>query len=946
MHSYLRYVFIVFLLLFFASEVFAQFSYTMFNKRNHSELDWQIYRTENFDIVFHQRLESMAPIAGSCAEQIYKDLSVSLNVRFKERYSIFISDMDDISNGATVPFGYFFIWVNPGDYAKYFTGTDGWLRKVIAHEMVHALVMEKTRDWTSNILPISPGGVPGEVHEGMAQLYSGEPWGVMRGDSFMTLAVRDDNFSDSNDRIDNGGLLYGKGFSRIRLLKQRYSDKEIAQIFEYRNSFGAFSFEGGFKHVTGESYGDFCDDWLKDMNVYYNWREGLSERTSSVGTVRSELTDRYTFFIKELINTQGYVYTAIRDMDEPAKALYIFNAVTKKSTMIAESGILDNFSIDPAGKKIVFSRLHYGEHASIVPDIYEYEIATGNETQLTESLRASEPLFITDEILVFTKNDGVATNFYSMTLTDKTIRRLTDFNEEMRVYDLSLSRDKNFVFAAYFNAVKKSYGIGKLTIADGTWIYLTTDTVQSRYPLESQNGKSIVYTSYENDVKNLFSFDIESGEKNKITNQSGLLIATDTTRDGQLLCIAQDEREKTVVMTIDPKRVPELYAGTIKPYYSDWRFSKPDHEITYDPTVAVSGEFIGSYKALTHIFNVGIIPFPGYADTKLMPGVMTAWSDMLSKHLLMASIWPDFGDFDTVRYSLAYTNATTPLIITASYGATESSATYADTTLFELHRRADLVFALPWNAGKSFYANHEFSLGFIYDDYSVMNPSEFTISNNPMIHDGANVPPVSATESGIFISWKHTYLQPYKDIPHNSRGIRLTYMLQEPSLGSDKHNQRARGELFYVLPFNGTAMYAYGSFQFESGTFAPQKKFGINDKYYFNTTDLLSSPLFEDKAYVRGATKYIEGTRLLYHTVEWRVPLLQGISGQVFAEAAAAWDNEFPGFEETYVSATYGVELNFAVMGQVYISTGFAWDVYHPGEEPVEYWSIRKILPF
>lgn len=920
----------------------AQFSYSMNNKRNHPELKWQVYHTEHFGIVYHQGLETLAPITGSCAEQVYEDLSVSLDVRFKERYYIFISDMDDISNGATVPFGYFFIWVNPSEYPKHFTGTDGWLRKVVAHEMVHALLMEKTKDWTSAILPISPGMIPRDVHEGMAQLYSGELWGTMRGDKYMTFAVRDDNFSETGDFIDNGGLLYGKGFSRIRMLKSRFTDKEIASIFEHRTKLKTFSFDTAFKDVVGESYSDFNKQWLKDMNVYYNWREGLAEPTRTLGEKKHEISSTFVFSMKRVPASDAYVFTAIHTMDEPAKSLYLQYG-DKMPLKIAESGILDNFTVSPAGEMIVFARSRYGNNASIVSDLYSYDIKKGKETRLTDSQRVSEPMFIDTKTLAVVKNDGSASNVYLLSIADSSLKKLTNFTEEMRIYDLMLSPDGTTLYAAYFNADKQAYGLGMLSLTSGEWLYLTDEKTPVRNPVVTKDGTALIYTSHEQDVQNLFELTIQSGEKRRITNHTGSILPVAWDDSGKLLCITQQTRGKNDIITVNTNRVPVLFSGNIKAEYSDWRFVTPDHEIVYDPQRTVPGTYMGKYNAFKHMFNFGIVPMPGYADTKFMPGVMTMWSDMLSRHHFSATLIPSLSDIAATRFSVSYTNRTLPFTTDLSLSSTENALTYAGTTLFEHHTKADIEFSIPYNAGRSFYSNHLFSVGYIYDEYTVLNRSDFY--EKDAIVEGELGEPDSATEAGVVVSWKYTFLRPHRYAPADARGVKLTYIVQDEVFGSDAYNQRAYGELYYLLPVVNSSLYFYGSAMLEAKPPAEQKRFGVNDRFYFNP-GVFFSDTGNRKMYVRGGEKAINGSRLLFNTLEWRIPLLGAISGHAFVESAAAWDGDFPGWDTIDLTSVYGFEANYVFMGQFFIGGGIAWDARHPGKEPNAFWVIRKTLPF
>ena len=136
------------------------------------------------------RAGEIARRAGRIAEQAYDAQRQTLSLTLHRRLYIFLSDRDQIPNGATSPFGYVFIYVNPARYPTLFSSASGWLEQVIPHELVHALLYENTRSWWDRIIPLAGLSVPREIHEGMAQFYGGETWSVQRGDRYLNLLVR------------------------------------------------------------------------------------------------------------------------------------------------------------------------------------------------------------------------------------------------------------------------------------------------------------------------------------------------------------------------------------------------------------------------------------------------------------------------------------------------------------------------------------------------------------------------------------------------------------------------------------------------------------------------------------------------------------------------------------------------------------------------------------
>src|SRR5690625_4017761 len=121
-----------------AADALAQ-GFNSVNGRNHPWIDWQVAETEHFRIVYPRHLEGLELQVAAHAEAAWQSLTDNLGKQAGGKMSLYISDVDEISNGFAAPVGdgYAMIWVNVQDYAESWTGREKWLRKVIAHELAH-----------------------------------------------------------------------------------------------------------------------------------------------------------------------------------------------------------------------------------------------------------------------------------------------------------------------------------------------------------------------------------------------------------------------------------------------------------------------------------------------------------------------------------------------------------------------------------------------------------------------------------------------------------------------------------------------------------------------------------------------------------------------------------------------------------------------------------------
>src|SRR5512133_2149125 len=127
-------------------------AYNGFNQRNHPELDWKSIETTNCQIIYHDPLEPQAKESADIAQHTFDTLIKTYQTAPLQKCIIYLSDQDNISNGATVMSQYIFIWVNQNDYTGLFTGNDKWLRKVIAHEMSHWFLAVALSGWLTKLV--------------------------------------------------------------------------------------------------------------------------------------------------------------------------------------------------------------------------------------------------------------------------------------------------------------------------------------------------------------------------------------------------------------------------------------------------------------------------------------------------------------------------------------------------------------------------------------------------------------------------------------------------------------------------------------------------------------------------------------------------------------------------------------------------------------------------
>lgn len=910
----------------------AQGTFSLLGGRNHPELTWSVYDTEHFRLVYSDGLAEVARRAGSIAEQAYAIQKQNLGLSFPRRYYLFLSDRDQIPNAATTSFGYAFIYVNPARYLTLFSNASGWLEQVIPHELVHALLFENTRGWLSFVVPGAGGQVPREIHEGMAQLYGGEPWGPERGDRYLNLLVRNYRTRPSPLAIDAGAGTYAAGFAKIKWLRQTMSDQQIGQIFASQPHRARFSFGESFERVAGRDYDDVETEWRRAINVYYNWREGTAERTESLGPALDQVSADQLLVVKRSPRGQGTAFSGVLRRQNPNYALYYHAGGDSRITRLAEKNLRDNFSFDRDGNRIAFSRWHYGARGDLLADIALVDLRTGAESTVTRDLRALDPVFVGSQELVFIKQDGLISNLYRLSLdAGATPEPLTSFTTEWHFADLSVSPDGRTVAAAYVAPREKRQGIFLFDLQTRTHAERPQPAI-CRFPLFAPHGSAeILFTSEEGGVRNVHRLDLNSGVKTTVTQQANSVLITDWPDEHTALGIRQVDDEPEA-FTLDPYRRPQSFPAVLQDYYAAWQAAAPAAAMTIDDR-EVAGEDRGRFRGLSTFRPLGLIPNLALIKDRLAVGVQALAADMPGKHLASVDLLTDLRSARP-NFGLNYVNRTTRFDIAAQAG-------YRDVTTYYFYGTEDLYERI-WSARSNLSFNWDHDRH--YGAHRVNVGVGAARSELLAAPDGLLPPSAPARDyrlATVSAGYQYSRVQPYTVFPESGHWLAIDYQ-HDRSIGSQEFSsQTASVGAARLQPVIGHRINLLASVHAaaQSGRVPPQNRLGMAK--YSSGNSLLA---YSKQIYVRGGKAYLPGDRLVSATLEARVPsdLLELVPfidvARVFGEGSVAANGE-----RHPAAAGFGVRLPPVVGSAVEI--GWSRPLNGPSRGGRFYVTVQRVAP-
>ena len=954
--------------------------FSMVSGRNHPELTWRVATTEHFKIAFPTHLEHIASEAAPIAEASYRVLSANLGVTFDERIRIYLSDEDEITNGFAVRIGsgYTNIWVHQNDPYPW-TGREKWLRHVLAHELAHIFHYRAVRSNAGWLQFLLANPLPRFWAEGLAQ-YQTETWNAQRGDRALRTAVLDDRLSYTDGRsIRNGQLLYAVGNSQVRYFASQHGDSALRNLLAYREPrllglFRVHDFGSAFRETIDTSYRDFYDAWRRHVNVYYNTIAGQMEPLDSLETDPLTLPGQYLYDVQYDPDTSHVAILSIQSVRRPVRRLQVVERETRQIRTVAEGNIRAPLAWSQDGGRLAYSRLGRARHGSMINDLYVVDAAGGGEQRLTRNRRATSPSFSPDgSRIAFAASMSGTANVYVLDLEEGSEHQVTDFTGDVQIGSVSWSPVADRIAFSVFDAEGRR-DVMLVEVASGEVHAVAAGPTDERMPVWRPDGRSIAYTSFLDDVPNAFVYHLDTEDHDRVTFLALGAVATDwlpadsAYADGTLVLISNASKEGDRAFRIPAARRVQATTVALPEPYAAWTSHRPPHtvdaQIPPDPSLINS---IEGYRPLRNVSHAASLALP-YYDSADDWGIFgfTSWVEPLGKHVFAAlgalSVRaPREHSFFLASY---VNNQLYPSIALTGYRFPGSTRVYGDAVLVEEYTGADVTVRWPLDWRPRPYTGTTLGVRIGVAAYEPLNLTEIR-------NDLGFLPqPEGGEQADLTVGFVRKRLRPYADNvvhPLDGRGLRVLVTAAGPILGTER--EFIRGDIGTYFVFGRSVLPAlhrillYGRLQAQVGSSFPQDYLGFS-KYDDVQVDLpgIERVLTGDAERVRGYRRYGLGNRLMFGSLEYRIPLLPSLETRLlgiislgattvagFADAGAVWTDA--AIEDADRRLGVGFEFKNALrIGRLFDvahAIGWGWPlVEHEDGDAELYYRIRMALPF
>ncbi len=558
--------------------------------------------TPNFLIHFPLEYLDYAKQVGTVAQWAHDQLYPAFRYTPEERTHITVFDRGDLANGFADSILYNMIGLYPIDQVGYgyrsgmsANGSD-WLSLLVLHEYAHILHLDLNTGLARNLRSIF-GRIPGAGNphimqsyaliEGIALWQETNKTGGGRGtagfyDMFLQGILADQKFLSGDQVLGRyslsgwhpGTAYYFYGYYLVDYLINQYGEDSFYRLLDYLAQ-QPTSLDNGLNEIYYQGFNQIWDDMVYTLQAKQTSKKQTTQAWEYLNT-HGEI-QRHPVFSPD---GNHLVYFA---SGNTTPALRMYSWSTGEDQQLVQGRFSDESQVSWLdNQRIVYGKLELDRFGYSRYDLYEYNLATKQETRLSFGKRIYAVTALDSESLVYlqrTTEDtviGVKQDGAFQTIEGHPGDRLAN-----------ITAASNGTLAISVTEASGYRNLYLLTIhgAHSIRTPITQDTKSQGNPVFSTDNRYLFFDGDYTGVFNIYAWDIQTNQFYQVTNSrfgsfapavtidGQWLVVMDYTPDGYKLAKAKlDSREWTAVqlpfVSLPVASKPELFQGEIVPYNS------------------------------------------------------------------------------------------------------------------------------------------------------------------------------------------------------------------------------------------------------------------------------------------------------------------------------------------------------------------------------------------
>jgi len=675
--------------------------------------------------------------------------------------------------------------LNPSKY-------DLWLKFLFIHEYTHILHLDITEGYArlTNFFfgrVLFPNAVePWFITEGLAT-YSetkNHQWGRgddPRWDMLMRMDVLEDNVKSIDQAAVNsvlwpdGHLRYIYGVEFLEYLAETYGEERLISLAHvYGDFLFSYGIDGAFVYLYRKNLRMLWNEWLEHLvDKYDKQKQALGQLTEPGLVTHSGYYNLKPKWAKD----SNRIFFQQRNADD-YPSIRVIDVRNQKENKVFEGWVSgNNLSLDPSGRKLLFTKMDTHKNYYSFNDLYLYDLQNRRLQRLSEGLRSDDADLSPDgSKIIFVRNELGTKALMQMEMGDQGAYWLGTWEADVQYFSPRFSPDgSKIVVAKWIPGGKQKMYLVDPSTGEQDRLTAEDNLASEANPCFSGDGKYIFFDSDRSGIVNLYAFHLENKQLFKITNVLGGAMMPDASPDGKKLAyvsyssqgydIAVLELEpsawKEIVMEPETKRL-----GSIEKKIRNREVHSQVPSRNYE---------IHDYQPLPTLRPHFWLPLDTLNENGYQTYIYTTGSDVLNKHMYFLAYNYDW-EGEKAQYGLTYVNNQFLPQVVCQMLDNSVAYSWENSTLWMREKYG--LFSI------SLYDNRVFSE---WDRQVVSIGYEHTNIDNIGSIESFSTQPSLGNVNGLFVAWRYLNARQYaKSISYeDGMDLSVTVTLNSADLGSD-----------------------------------------------------------------------------------------------------------------------------------------------------------------